>query len=98
VPASTSSTIETAAITNEASSASPKEATSITSGNASSAINSATASISRTETKPSTSMNGSRSDATSGGRNAFTTAIAAATRNAPQKSLRSTSGTIAAAT
>ena len=42
VPASTSSTIETAAITSDASSASPNEATAITSGNASSAITSAT--------------------------------------------------------
>ena len=85
-------------MTSDVSSASPNEATAIASGNTSSAISSAAASISSTETKPSTSMNGNRSDATSGGSSALITAIAAATRNEPPSSFRSTPGTIQAAT
>ncbi len=61
------STIETAAITSAASSASPNESTPMTSGSTSSATHSATASTTSTSRKPETSVNGSRSAATSGG-------------------------------
>ena len=98
VPVSTWITIETAAITSAASRASANDPIATASGKASSAIISAAASTTRTSRKPVTSVNGSRSAATHGGRTALTIAIAAATRNAPPVSSIANPGTIAAAT
>jgi hypothetical protein len=97
VPAITSSTIVTAAITRAANRASPNESTRIMWGTAASASTSVPASTSRTSRKPETSVNGRRSAATIGGSTALKAAISAATTNAPPASMRRTPGTRAPA-
>ncbi len=97
VPVSTWSTIETAAITSAASSASPNESIPSTSGKSSSVSIRAPASANSTSRKPETSVNGSRRAASSGGRTALTTAITAATRKAPPGSSIETPATSPAA-
>ena len=98
VPSMTWSTIETAEITSDASSAIPNESTSPKLGTTSSASTSANAFRASTSRKPTTSVNGSRSDATTGGSSALKTAIRAATAKAAPGRSRLKPGTIPAAT
>jgi hypothetical protein len=64
----------------------------------SSAAISISASTTRMSTRPTNSMNGSRSEAMIGGRMAFRTAIAAVAARAPLRSFTVAPGTISAAT
>jgi hypothetical protein len=87
-----------AAMTSEASTASPKLPTWTSSGSTRSASMSSPASASSRSRKPSASMNGSRSAARIGGTSALRTAMTAATRNAAPVASSANPGTIHAAT
>jgi hypothetical protein len=82
VPRRTWSAMLTAAISSEASSASPKLPTCTSSGSRRPASRRRRASATRTSRKPVTSMKGRRSAARIGGSSALSTARSAATRNA----------------
>src|SRR3954470_7848615 len=96
VPRITCRTIEAAAMTSVASSASPNDATAIRSGSSSWTANSTSASATSTNRNPIASMYGSRRAAISGGRMALSTPIASAASSAPPGHSRLTPGTIAA--
>jgi hypothetical protein len=88
---------ETIDATNAASSAHPKESTVIALGAMSEASLNIQASTKSTSRKPRTSVNGSRSAASNGGRIALSTAMIAAATNAPPQPCTVTPGTTAAA-
>src|SRR4051794_21929951 len=96
VPRITCRTIEAAAMTSVASSASPNDATAIRSGSTSWTASSTSASATSTRRNPIASMYGSRSAAITGGSTAFRTPIASAASTAPPGQSSDTPGTIAA--
>src|SRR3954470_9161649 len=96
VPKITCRTIEAAAMTSVASSASPNDATAIRSGSTSWTASSTSASATSTSRNPIASMYGSRSAGISGGSPALRTPIASAASSAPPGHSRLTPGTMAA--
>ncbi len=97
VPNRTSRATPSAAATRATPSADQKESTDRAPLVTRSAPSSISASSTSTRTNPSTSMNGSRSAATTGGRRAFRIAMTAVATRAPQKSVTWAPGTIQAA-
>ena len=97
VPRTACRTRLAAAITSDATSASPNESTRMSSGRSRFAAISSPASAMSTSRKPATSMNGSRSAARIGGSSALSTATSAATRNAAPVCSSPTPGTTDAA-
>src|SRR3954451_18882929 len=96
VPRTTCRTIEAAAMTSVASSASANDATVIRSGSTSWTASSTSASATSTSRNPIASMYGNRSAAISGGKMALSTPIASAASTAPPGHSRLTPGVRAA--